>query len=77
MTTDEARITVETPHVIQRSVTDGDRESYYRFEAEAGKPPYKRVTVVVESEDRAFAISWGRQGRLPSHEVPVKVYMRR
>lgn len=77
MTTDEARFTVENPHVIQQSTTDEDRESYYRYEEEIGKPPYERVTVVVESEMSAFVISWGRQGKLPAHERPVKIYKRR
>lgn len=77
MTTEEAQLTVENPHIIQQSVTDDDRESYYRYEEEVGRPPYKRVTVVVESKESAFAISWGRQGKLPKHEVPIWVKKRR
>lgn len=77
MTIDEARLIVEEPHFIQQSATDEDRESYFRFEKEVGKPPYKRVTTVVESENESFAISWGRQGRLPSHGSFVWGHVRR
>ena len=77
MTVEDAKITVEEPHIIQRSSTDSDRESYYRFEMEVGKPPYKRVTTVVKSEDESFAISWGRQGGLPAHESVVWMHARR
>lgn len=76
MTAGEAKVTVENPHIIQLSSSDESRKSYYRYEEEDGKPPYKRVTVISESDDRAIAISWGRQGHLPAHEKPIRVYMR-
>lgn len=75
MTPEDARLTVEEPHIIQESVAMTSRRSYYRYQEEIGKPPYMRTTVstdVPEGVDAdAIAISWGRQGSISRSETPV------
>ena len=75
MTTDEARTVIEKPHIIQESTTE-PRRSYYRYQAEVGKPPYMRTTVAIQHDDNADVISWGRQRSLPKHETPIMVNWR-
>lgn len=45
MTVEEARICVERPERIDVSSTDSDRNVYYKYEEERGRPPYSRAVV--------------------------------
>ena len=75
MTPEEARLTVEEPHIIQESMANATRRSYYRYQEEVGKPPYMRTTVATDVPEGvdgdAVAISWGRQGSTSRSEQPV------
>lgn len=76
---EDAMDVVHSPHVIQESSSIADRQIFYQYEREQGRPPYKRAVVSFAGNDGEFdgeRISWSRYGSMVKGDV-VYMNMRR
>ncbi len=70
---EDAKRVITSPHIIQESSSDSNRQTYYRYEREVGKPPYLRTTVSFDvpetAEYDAVTISYSRQSKLATGRI--------